>query len=283
MSIIKKIKDLESNITIKNNNDLNLKYVSLLDKSKDFEEITGTIYTIVSTIKSELDIKDSLYPFSISFDYKNSPTPELKLHYDNFFYNLINEEFSQTYYNIPYYESFLKFTKFMNQIDSKINCFFESLISISREICSTYHSLTSQLFKIENEEQINKYKYVGSFFKNAKMKREHIKDFIEIYKLNSFNISFKTIEFNNKKMKIHTYRETEIKEYFTSIIKNNGSNNDVDMAKIIDIISKKTVIYYTYPDGFSKTLGINYDIDTYSIEVDKLFDYLNMKANLKEF
>lgn len=281
MKLAEDIEKLKSNTFIEKNEYLKNSFVELLNKLDEVTSLHNLMYSMVDNVRQELNLNKNNSEFYISFEYKKSATPELRLNFSNFFYNPINQNFSQAYYNLGSYESFLSFTLFMNKLNEKIQPHMQHFVSSASQLCNLYHIFIKELFKFENESHIKQHKEVLSFFKERRLKKENLKDFIEHYKKDKYEIQFKKVDFNNKELSISFFSDSQIKTYFSKLLSNN-SEYDRLIQNIENHISKNIIIYYK--KDFSESLGANYEIDSeYYLEIEKFYNYINMQKNLKDF
>lgn len=281
MKLKEYIDELKSNAFIPKNEYLKKNFDELLNKLDEATSLHNLMYSIVDNVRQELNLDKNNSEFYISCEYKKSPTPELRLNFSNFFYNPINQNFSQAYYDLGSYESFLSFTLFMNKVNEKIQPHMQHFVSNASELCNLYHIFIKELFKLENESHIKQHKEVLSFFKERRLKKENLKDFIEYYKKNKYEIQFKNVDFNNKELSISFSSDSQIKTYFSKLL-SNSSDYEQLIKNIENHISKKIIIYYQ--KDFSHSLGINYEIDSeYYLDIEKFHNYLNIRSNLKDF
>jgi len=169
----------------------------------------------------------------------------------------------------------------MNKVNEKIQSHMQHFVTSATELCDLYHIFIKKLFKFENESYIKRHKEVLSFFKERRLKKENLKDFIEYYKKNKYEIQFKNVDFNNKELSISFSSDSHIKNYFSKLLSNHSDSEQL-IKNIENHISKNIIIYYQ--KDFSKSLGINYEIDSeFYLDIEKFHNYLNIRSNLKDF
>lgn len=284
MSILNKINELESNDIIEKNDILKSQFLLILEKKEELETYYSVIYNIVDKIRQEHNLDKKTYDFYISLDYKDSATPELRLNYNNLFYNLINKNFSYSFYDLGNYDYFLTFTEFMKNIDKNISCFFENICKISSELCKLFHSFSKDLFKIENEYLLDRYNVVISHFKKIRLKKADLDSFIAEYKNKKNIIKFKIVKNYNKISNIYFHQAEFISNIISKIISSHNEDEIKSLKKeLIVYLSKHIVIYYE--NDFSKSTGFKINIidknDT--LLYNEAYEYLKLVQNIQQF
>lgn len=284
MSILNKINELESNDIIDKNDILKSQFLLILEKKEELETYYSVIYNIVDKIRQEHNLDKKTYDFYISLDYKDSATPELRLNYNNLFYNLINKNFSYSFYDLGNYDYFLTFTEFMKNIDKNIRCFFENICKIASELCKLFHSFSKDLFKIENEYLLDRYNVVISHFKKIRLKKADLDSFIAEYKNKKNIIKFKIVKNYNKISNIYFHQAEFISNIISKIISSHNEDEIKSLKKeLIVYLSKHIVIYYE--NDFSKSTGFKINIidknDT--LLYNEAYEYLKLVQNIQQF
>lgn len=284
MSILNKINELESNDIIEKNDILKSQFLLILEKKEELETYYFVIYNIVDKIRQEYNLDKKTYDFHISFDYKDSATPEFRLNYNNLFYNLINKNFSYSFYELGNYDYFLTFTEFMKNIDKKISCFFENICKVASELCKLFHSFSKDLFKIENEYLLDRYNVVISHFKKIRLKKANLDSFIAEYKNKTNIIKFKVVKNYDKISNIYLYDAEFISNNISKIINSNNENEIKSLKEeLIGYLSKYIVLYYE--EDFSKSTGFKINVIDKNDKFlyNEAYEYLKLVQNIQQF
>ncbi len=281
MSIFNQIVELQSDDTIEKNQYLKTKFSEILLKKEELKGIFSVINSIVDKIRDADNLDKINYDFFISLNYKNSPTPELKINFTYLSYNLINKEFN--YFTNKGYDYFLNFSDFVKNVDNKINQFFEYICKLSSELCQLFHSFLKELFKIENELQILKFNTCVSYLKSFKLTKEQIdQNFIDNI-LHDKSLLFKIIKVDSKKLKIETQ---DYSTHFNTIIENIKDNCNIEenIEKLKSYLSKNIIFLHKYND-FLNSIDLHieniYKHDSFNI--NRFAEYINIKNNLNHF
>lgn len=284
MQIKKCIEELKSNTCIEKNEELKKSFDILLNKLEEVNSLHSIMYAMAENVRQESNLDQEDFGFYISLDYKKSPTPELRLNFNNFFYNPINENFSTSYYNLGTYDFFLNFTLFMNKLNDKIKPHMEHFITSATALCNLYHVFINDLFKIENEEKIKEYNAVLAYFKSFKIKKEQVDEIIE--KSKKINFKLNEIEFNKKYLTIDKkdYYYT-IKSILEKINKKERNGEDIsEEKKSLEKEFHSKIFIYCENDFFTTVdLPKNLLIDDRSIDISKTFQYLKLKKDISNF
>lgn len=281
MSIFNQIVELQSNDTIEKNQYLKSKFSEILLKKEELEGIFSVIDYIVEQIRDSDNLDKINYDFFISLNYKNSPTPELKINFTYLSYNLINKEFN--YFTNKGYDYFLNFSDFVKNVDNKINQFFEYICKLSSELCKLFHSFLKELFKIENELQILKFNTCVSYLKSFKLTKEQIdQNFIDNI-LHDKSLLFKIIKVDSKKLNIQT---EDYCTNFNRIIEEIREDNNIE-ENIIKLKSyfSKNIVFLHDKNKFLESIDLHieniYKHDSFNI--NRFAEYINIKNNLNHF
>lgn len=281
MSIFDKISELQSDDTIEKNKHLKTKFSEILLKKEELEGIFSVINSIVDKIRDADNLDKIDYDFFIVLNYKNSPTPELKINFTYLSYNLINKEFN--YFTNKGYDYFLNFSDFVKNVDNKINHFFEPISKLSSELCQLFHSFLKDLFKIKNESEILNFNTCVSYLKSFKLNKKQIdQNFIDTI-LHDKSLLFKIIKLDSKKLKIET---EDYCTNFNTIIEEIRKDNNIEenIIKLQSYLSKNIVIVY-YKNKFLESIDLPIEniYKYYTFNINKFAEYINIKHNLNYF
>lgn len=284
MQLKKCIEELKSNTCIEKNEELKKSFDILLNKLEEVYSLHSIMYAMADNVRQESNLDKDDLCFYISLDYKKSPTPELRLNFNNFFYNPINENFSTSYYNLGTYDFFLNFTLFMNKVNEKIKTHMVHFITSATELCNLYHVFINDLFKIENELKIQQYNFVLSYFKSIKIKKEQVDEIIKKYEKFNFNIN--EIVFDKKSLTIDKKDSYyTIKSILNNIQKKNRNGEDISKDK--ELLQKKihSNIFIFFETDFFTAIDLPTSIiDKYeNINIEQTFEYLKLKNNMANF
>lgn len=271
---------------LKNISDLNIDIISKDNKLSDVhQKIISNVSILISLESKLIDYKNQIIEkfnlnedtsrLNIVFEYQKSKNPKLFFSYNNFTYCLLTNKISAQPFQLEI-ELFTLITSFINSFNNIAKNEIEQFSLLAKETCDLYHNLSTKIFKIENEQLIIKNKTIYSFLENRKLTFSEVVDNINQYK----QYTFIKIDLKNKNSLLFASKNnaliSNIEWNLTKKLRNIDVKSLEDNEKYIS-----NHLILVIDDFISQFLEEKYG--SYTILVDKLYDYIVQQDILKNF